>query len=292
MIVYDKRGRRYIVRSTDRTGRHFGRKPEFAFPFNPSIDPPLAIATGSRILSPQSVAESGKAIYVGEYGSAPNPVHLWKSVNGGASFQTVTTFTGVRHIHSVFADPYRPNTIWVTIGDTGTQPRVGYSTDGGSTFTFVSRAKYPESRVVGLFFTSDAVYWGTDTPDVPAGFFRWDRQTQRVSQILEDLNGPFYFTFQYKKAFVTFSHVGTLASDHYIGDQWIHAITSTNGATWRSSRTPWKRDQSPDSIGKGRKAAIVSFTKPDKRGRFWVYFYDLTGATDHISNFELQFVRK
>jgi hypothetical protein len=107
--------------------------------------------------------------------------------------------------------------------------------------------------------------------------------------VLKNLNGPFYYTFQYKNAYVTFSHVGTKASDAYIGDQLIHAITSADGSAWKSTITPWKRDQSPDSVRVGRKAAIVSFTKPDRRGRFWVYFYDLVGATNHASNFELQF---
>jgi hypothetical protein len=87
---------------------------------------------------------------------------------------------------------------------------------------------------------------------------------------------------------VSFSHVGTKASDAYIGDQMIHAITSTNGSTWRSTTTRWKRNQSPDSVRVGRKAAIVSFTEPDRRGKFWVYFYDLVGATNYVSNFELQ----
>jgi hypothetical protein len=291
LLVYNNRGKRFILRSTDRTGRRFSLRPVFGFPFDPSLDPSLAIPTASRILSPQSWVEVGKAIYVGEYGSVPNPVHLWKSVNNGKSFRVVSTFTGVRHIHSVFSDPYHPSNIWLTIGDTGSQPRVGYSVDGGRTFRLVTRGKYPESRVVGLLFTRGAVYWATDTPDAPAGFFRWDRKTQSVSPVLEDLNGPFYYTFQYKNSYVTFSHVGTKSSDAYIGDQWIHAVSSTNGVTWRASTTRWKRDQSPDSVKKDRKAAIVSFTKPDTRGRFWVYFYDLTGATNHISNFELQFTR-
>ena len=288
LIVYKNSGQRFILRSTDSSGTRFASKPVFAFPFDASVDPVLASATAPRILSPDSWVEAGKTIYVGEYGSAPNPVYLWKSINGARSFRVAATFTGVRHIHSVFRDPYGRHAIWVAIGDNGPQPRVGYSTDGGKTFTFVSRGKYPESRAVGLFFTPQAVYWGTDTPDVPAGLFRWDRQTQIVSQVLAGLNGPFYYAFQYKNAYVTFSHVGTKASDAYIGDQLIHAIASTNGSTWRSATTRWKRDQSPDSVQRGRKAAIVSFSKPDRHGRFWVYFYDLVGATNHVSNFELQ----
>jgi hypothetical protein len=145
--------------------------------------------------------------------------------------------------------------------------------------------------VVGLFFTRKAVYWATDTPDVPAGFFRWDRATGVVTRVLGGLNGPFYFTFQHRNSFVTFSHVSTKASDNYIGDQRIHAVTSQNGSTWRSTVTPWRHNQSADSVN--RKASITSFTKPDQYGRFWVFFYDLAGAPrrlDYVNNFELQFV--
>lgn len=288
LVVYKNNGRRFILRSTDRSGTRFPRKPVFAFPFDSSIDPALATATSPRILSPDSWVEAGRTIYVGEYGSNPNPVYLWKSETGGRSFKVAATFRGVRHIHSVLRDPYGSHAIWLTIGDNGPQPRIGYSIDKGATFTFVSSGKYPESRAVGLMFTRQAVYWATDTPDVPAGLFRWDRQTHAVSRVLSALNGPFYFGFQYKNVYVTFSHVGTKQSDAYIGDQVIHAITSTNGFAWKSTITPWRRDQSPDSLRIGRKAAIVSFTKPDRHGRFWVYFYDLVSATNHVSNFELQ----
>jgi hypothetical protein len=291
LVVYDRTGRRYILRSANRFGTRFATKPVFAFPFDQSKDR-LAPAGAPRILSPESWVETAQSIYVGEYGTnAPNPLYLWKSTNGGRSFKIATTFTGVRHIHSVFADPFARNTIWVTIGDNGVQPRIGYSTDGGKTFNFVSRAKYPESRAVGLFFTRKAVYWGTDTPDVPAGFFRWDRSSRVIRQVLGNLNGAFYYTFQHRNSFITFSHVGTKASDSYIGDQMIHAVSSRNGSTWKSTVTPWKHNQSPDSVQ--RKAAIGSFTKPDRNGRFWIYFFDLRGPTrqhDYVNNFELQFV--
>ena len=289
LVVYKSGGRRFVLRSTDRSGTRFTVKPVFTFPFNSATD--FVPFTAPRILGPESWVETGNAIYIGEYGSAPNPVYLWKSTNGGKSFRVAATFTGVRHIHGVFSDPFARNTIWVTVGDTGPQPRVGYSKDGGKTFTFISRAKYPESRVVGLFFTPKAVYWPTDTPDVPAGLFRWDRGTADVRQVLGGLNGPFYFTFQHRNSFVAFSHVGTKASDNYIGDQKIHAITSRDGSTWRSTVTPWSHNRGADSVE--RKAAIQSFTTPDRNGRFWVYFYDLAGAPrklDYANNFELQFV--
>ena len=44
---------------------------------------------------------------------------------------------------------------------------------------------YPESRVVDLMFDSNAVYWGTDSPDVPAGLFRYDRSTGQVTQVMK-----------------------------------------------------------------------------------------------------------
>jgi hypothetical protein len=285
IVVADPSGRRHILRSTSASGTKFGR-PVMDFPFDARFDD---LYLAPRLLGSQSwVQAPDGSIYVGEYGQ-PQTVHLWRSTDDGRSFQVATTFSGVKHIHGVYVDPYASNRLWVAIGDTGTQPRVGYSIDHGKTFTFVSKGVYPESRVVGLMFSKEAVFWGTDTPDVPAGVFRWDRQSGTVSQLLGGLNGPFYYTAQFRTAYAQFSTISLKESDGYLGDEYVHVVASPDGVRWTSARTPWKRAQDNPP----RKAVIIGITSPDKRGRFWVSFYDLAGASDastRTASFELQLI--
>lgn len=272
IVVADYKGRRHILRSSDSSGTKFG-KPVMNFPFDTKVD---SQETAPRLLGSQSwVQAPNGTVYAGEYGFAVlNGIKLWKSTNDGKSFRVAATWSDIKHIHSVYADPYARNKIWVAIGDTGRQPRIGYSTDGGATFTYVSRAVYPESRAVGLFFTRNAVLWATDSPEVPAGFFRWNRASGQVTRVLSGLNGPFYYTAQFRSAYAQFSTVSLRSNDGYIGDEYIHVVSSRNGSTWSSTRTPWMRArQSAD------KATILGITRPDSHGRFWVSFYDLAGAT-------------
>jgi hypothetical protein len=288
IVVAAYNGRRYVLRSTNSSGTHFGR-PVFAFPFNSSIDGP---DTAPRLLGSQSwVQAPSGAIYMGEYGFALNPITLWRSTNDGKSFGVASTWSGadVRHIHSVYINPFSPKELWVAIGDTGNQPRIGYSTDGGATFTYVSHAIYPQSRAVGLMFAKDGVMWATDTPEVPAGLFRWDRASGTVSQLLGGLNGPFYYTVQFGNAYAQFSTVSTRENDGYIGDNYIHAVTSAGGVKWSTAQTPWMR--APDQPH--QKATILGITAPDKKGRFFVSFYALAGASaasGETTSVELQLI--
>lgn len=284
IVVVNDRGQRYILRSTDTSGTKFGR-PVMTFPFDARFDD---FYLAPRLLGSQSwVQAPDGSIYVGEYGSALTTVYLWRSTNDGASFQVATTFSGVKHIHGVYVDPYASNRVWVAIGDNGTQPRVGYSVDGGRTFTFVSKGVYPESRAVGLMFSKEAVLWATDSPDVPAGLYRWDRKSGVVSQLLGGLNGPFYYTAQFRGAYAQLSGISLKTDDAYIGDEYVHVVASPNGVRWASARTPWKRAQDRPL----RKALMMGITSPDKRGRFWVSFFNLAGASEastRTANFELQ----
>jgi hypothetical protein len=287
IVVADAKGRRHILRSTNSSGTRFGR-PVLNFPFNPVTDDPQ---TAPRLLGSQSWTQSGDStVYIGEYGFSLRLVHLWKSANDGKSFKVAATFSDIRHIHSVYSDPYSRRKLWVAIGDTGPQPRIGYSIDGGTTFTYVSRGSYPESRAVGLLFTQDAVLWATDSPEVPASLFRWDRASGRVTKVLTGLNGPFYYTAQFHNSYAQFSHVSTKSNDGYIGDEYVHVVTSKNGRNWSSSRTSWRRT----SAKPPQKAEIRGITRPDSRGRFWVSFDGLAGRRGERADavVELQLVSR
>src|SRR4051794_18392532 len=158
--VMDNTGAESILRSTDTAGAAFSKVPSLLFP------------PGETIHGSPSWTEAGGAVYAAGYGDRLDPVTLWKSFDDGVTFAPVFQLAGylsnsldpVRHFHDVFADPYNSRRIWLTVGD-HPGSRIGYSDNGGITFTWITRSTYPQSRAVGLFFTPSAVYWGTDAPE-------------------------------------------------------------------------------------------------------------------------------
>ena len=274
IVVRDANGNRHVLRSTDSTATSF------------ESTPVLNLPPGAALHDSNSWTEVNGAVYIGQYGAGP-PVDLWKSTDDGQTFSVVWQGTESDEIHAVQADPYVPGRIWIMLdGDEDGLPdtAVGYSDDGGSTWTWVTDGSYPESRVVDLMFASDAVYWGTDSPDVPAGLFRYDRGTGQVTQLMTNLNGPFYDAVGYDGQLAQFSGVEP-ASDGYIGDQSIHVITNGDGTAWSETTTPWSRDQTNTS----KFASTEGNTQPDSQGRFWLSYYDLAGSPNLEANIELQF---
>ena len=274
IVVRDANGNRHVLRSTDSTATSF------------ESTPVLNLPPGAALHDSNSWTEVNGAVYIGQYGAGP-PVDLWKSTDDGQTFSVVWQGTESDEIHAVQADPYVPGRIWIMLdGDEDGLPgtAVGYSDDGGSTWTWVTDGSYPESRVVDLMFASDAVYWGTDSPDVPAGLFRYDRGTGQVTQLMTNLNGPFYDAVGYDGQLAQFSGVEP-ASDGYIGDQSIHVITNGDGTSWSETTTPWSRDQTNTS----KFASTEGNTQPDSQGRFWLSYYDLAGSPNLEANIEFQF---
>lgn len=276
--IRDQSGRRRIFRSTTRAATRFRRV--FTLP-------PQSYLHFTRSWGQYSVVGGPRrAIFVGEYGPNANPVHLWRSTNDGRSFRSIAEFGGrttsspnrVRHIHGVFIDPIT-HWLWVTIGDNGPEPRVGYSRDGGRTFTWISRGAYPESRAVGLMFTRDAVYWATDVPELPGAVYRWDRRTGVVTPVLGGLTEPYFDALQARGWFAQVSEISTEANDGYIGDEQIHLIVG-NGTQWQRVTTPWTRANSQ------LKVAPLGFTTPDRTGCSWLSFPNLRGS-DGMTNVKL-----
>jgi hypothetical protein len=282
IIVQRGDGRRFILRSLDRAGHRFG-KPVFRFPFNPAVH---TLHDSPRILSGQSWLQLGKSIYIGEYGGNLNPVYIWKSTNDGRSFGVATSFTAVAHVHSLYADPFVRGRLWATIGDSGPAPRIGYSSNGGRTFTWITKGVYPQSRAVGLFFTRSAVLWATDTPEVKGPLSRWDRAKGSITELLPRLIGPWFYNFQARGAFAGFSYIASRPREGYLGDEFVHVLTSVDGNHWKNTRTTFMRSR--EALRIDSKAGPTAITTPDARGRFWVYLINLQGSQGFTTNAEFQ----
>jgi hypothetical protein len=262
---------RQIMRSTTKAARKF--KTAFVLPPGSSLH--FATSWGQY----SAVGAKPRTIYVGEYGHHPNPVHLWTSTNDGRSFRAVFSLPGrrsgspdrVRHVHGVFLDPVT-KWLWVAIGDNTPEPRVGYSKDGGRTFTWITKSVYPQSRV----------YWGSDVPELPGALYRWDRSTGEITRIITDVSEPFFDARQSHGWFVQFSEISTKEDDGYIGDEHVHVLIG-NGSRWYHVTTPWTRNPA----FKFGKVAPLGMTWPDPAGCFWLSLPNLVGATSGLENIKV-----
>jgi hypothetical protein len=261
-----------IMRSTTKSARRFTTS--LVLPPRSSLH--FATSWGQY----SAVGAKPRTIYVGEYGDRPNPVHLWASTDDGRSFTSVFSLPGrsttsserVRHFHGVFLDPYT-KTLWVAIGDNTPEPRIGFSSDGGRSFTWITRGTYPQSRAVGLMFTKDAVYWGTDVPELPGGLYRWDRSGGAITKVSGNLDEPYFDARQSRGWSVQFSEISTKLDDGYIGDEHVHVLVGT-GSHWYYVTTPWVRNAALTDA----KVAPLGMTQPDATGCFWFSLPNLAGS--------------
>jgi PKD repeat protein len=272
IVVVDAQNIRHVLRSTGTDGTAFGA-------------PVLDLPPGALLHDPQSWVETGNAIYIAEYGDPAYPVVVWKSTDDGQTFSvSYARYSDARHYHSIQPDPYHAGRLWLDVGDSNTEPRIGYSDDGASTFSWITEVTYPQSRALDMMFAPEAVYWAADSGDEPTGMYAWDRHTGTITRILKSLNGPFYNTFSANGVYAQFSAVEQPIADGYVGDDYIHVITSREGASWSATRTPFRR-----LIGDTRQTAYMThFTPPDSQGRFWGSFFDLDGTEYKNSNIQFQ----
>src|SRR5436190_15865274 len=128
-----------------------------------SIGPPV---TSGRVMS-IAVEPTNKAVFY--VGAASGGV--WKTVNGGASFQPVFDTQGSFSIGWVTIDPRRSNVVWVGTGERNSQRSVAYgdgvykSEDGGHSWTNTGlRNSEHIGRIVVSPKDSDTVYVAAQGP--------------------------------------------------------------------------------------------------------------------------------
>lgn len=113
----------------------------------------------------------GQVYAVSEYdskaqGSRSTNQKAWITTDSGATWTQIYDHgngsLSTRHIHGVAADPYRPGTVWLTLGDytgdaTGDR-RIRVSRNNGSTWADVTTAQQPTA----IMCFPDCVAFGTD----------------------------------------------------------------------------------------------------------------------------------
>jgi hypothetical protein len=133
-------------------------------------------------------------IFIGEYTININndkPTSLYRSTDNGMSFQNILTFAKdeIRHIHFVQWDKYE-NCLWMGTGDKDYECKLMRSTDNGETWEIVGEGSQLW-RAIGVSFTEEALYWGTDAGSVPDPNYiiKMDRITRQIERV-QEIQGP------------------------------------------------------------------------------------------------------
>ena len=129
-------------------------------------------------------------LFFGEYTlnmKRENDTHLYRSIDGGRSFQIILTLrkSEVRHIHFIKYDPYE-KCVWLGTGDEDRENRLMRSFDNGDTWETVGEGSQ-DWRAIGICFDEYCLTWGTDAGSVPNQnhIIRMDRETNMISIIAD-----------------------------------------------------------------------------------------------------------
>lgn len=133
-------------------------------------------------------------IFFGEYSlntKRDHDTHLYRSVDGGKSFQIIYSFKSneIRHIHYIKWDPYE-KCLWLGTGDEDRENLMLKSFDNGETWIKAGGGSQ-DWRAIGVCFNKDYLIWGTDAGSVPDQnhINRMNRKTNCL-EVLTDVEGP------------------------------------------------------------------------------------------------------
>ncbi len=133
-------------------------------------------------------------IFFGEYTvnfNNTNETRLYRSLDNGLSFQTILTFEKheVRHIHFIQWDSYE-KCIWMGTGDKDHECKLMRSVDNGDMWEVIGQGSQLW-RAIGISFTEDAIYWGTDAGSVSDRNYiiRMERATRQIEKV-QEIQGP------------------------------------------------------------------------------------------------------
>lgn len=137
----------------------------------------------------------GSVLY-GEYLLNENrevPVALYCTQNPESGFRKIFEFPAgeVRHIHFVQWDPF-DRCLWMGTGDADAECHLFKSVDTGVSWSRIGGGSQ-DWRAVGIIFTKEALFWGTDAGSdaglTPNYIIRFDRITHELSKV-QQIQGP------------------------------------------------------------------------------------------------------
>lgn len=152
----------------------------------------IHLVSGLRGSRPLGLCQHRECFYYGEYRSNPerSAVNIWKWCRDSTAWESVWSFTDVRHVHGVFHDPYS-DAFWVTTGDNNSESAIWCTNDNFSSLNKIVGGSQ-QFRAVRLLFTIDHVYFGSDAPNEKNYVYRMDRSGGDVEQLCS-VDGPVFF---------------------------------------------------------------------------------------------------
>lgn len=142
----------------------------------------VADVKGAR---PLSVCNTLDGFFYGVYSSNPGrqPVAIISGDPAGRDWREIYTFTGIRHVHGVFADPFT-DSLWITTGDEDSESSV-FKAD--TKFIKIDRiiGGSQQFRAVQLVFSRDYIYFGSDTAREKNYIYRLRRSDCTVERLQE-----------------------------------------------------------------------------------------------------------
>jgi hypothetical protein len=193
-------------------------------------------------------------VYYGEYYINPKrneKINIYKSIDGGKSFQVVHTFPAgtICHIHFVQYDPYTDR-LWIGAGDRDAECFIAYSEDGGNTFHKIGEGDQ-RWRAVSLVFTERYVYWGSDAgycaPHAKNFIYRWDRNSQTLN-VGQQVDGPIYYSTVLPNGIILMGTSVERGENEL--DSCAHLWASSDGDNW-VDLIGWKKDFWPRIVSHG-----------------------------------------
>ena len=110
------------------------------------------------------------------------------------AFETAWEFAPgqIRHVHALIRDPEDDRRIWVLTGDRDSESRILYTDDEfRSVQCFLNAGQ--TSRATDLLVRDGTVYWGMDSPSVPAHLMAARKERPQEARTLCELPGPAYY---------------------------------------------------------------------------------------------------
>lgn len=194
-----------------------------------------------------AVCPDGTVLY-GEYAMNLDrslPIAVYRSEDSAESFHKVHEFRPgeVRHIHLVQWDPYA-GCLWMGTGDADRECRLYRSDNQGSTWDLVGQGTQTW-RTIGLAFTEDYVYWGTDAGSdagtTPNWIVRQDRSSGEIEKMVQ-VQGPCHGIG--KLADGTLMVSTGVEGGKNEKDDCAHLWVSRDGTNW-SDVASWRKDRWP-----------------------------------------------
>ncbi|MAT39679.1 MAG: hypothetical protein CL946_08750 [Ectothiorhodospiraceae bacterium] len=181
----------------------------------------------------QSVCICGDgSILFGEYGQNPErrSVPVYRSTDGAESWKTIHEFEAgdIRHVHGCYWDPYE-ETVWTCTGDLKDECRILVTDPAFEEIELLGDGSQ-QWRTCRLFFTEEAVYWGTDSEYSVNHVCKLDRRTRTMEKVFQ-LPGPVIYTKHLADGWMVLSTV--VEKGPGVQDSHAHLFASPDGTDWR-----------------------------------------------------------